>query len=523
MNRKPSDRLQVVVLIALLIAVSILPTLFVSIPAMEDYLNHLSRMYILVTADTSNANPYYQVSWALYPYLAMDAIVPLLANFTNVEIAGKIFVLASQILIISGAFALELSIKGRHEISMFVALLTLPSMPFSLGLVNFEFGTGLALLGIASWITLSRLKKYQARVVTHIFFSSVIFLSHFFALGIYGLTIGIFELRRIIESRLGGWRVLSIGFTLACPVVLMLLLMIFTGATIGGSNNEWRLGWKPIWILLFLNGYSVSLAAGSACALAILLFYGALKRDLLLSSDGRWIAFGLLLGFIAMPFQLFGSRMADMRMITAAFLVLPAFTSLSPRARSFGFFAAVVIVPIILVNSGYAGYVWASYQNDYKAIKASFSLLRQNSFILVGSIPTDNASVLMDAPMWRAPTLAVYYAKAFVSSLYTIPRIHAVEVKPEWHYLDLNPKTETYEPPSSVSLKTIAEGGRVPDAPQYVRNWQNNFDYLYLLGTHPQNPLPNILIEIATDRRFTLYLIRKAISSKNTSIREPSP
>src|SRR5262249_38327259 len=158
-------------------------------------------------------------------------------------------------------------------------------------------------------------------------------------------------------------------------------------------------------------------AAGSVCALAILLLYGALKHHLSLCPDGKWIAFGLLLGFVAMPFELFGLRMADIRMIAAAFLILPAFTTLTPRARPFGSFAAVVVVPIILVNSSYVGYVWASYQNDYRAIKASFTLLRQKSFILVGGTPTRNTTVLMDAPMWRAPTLAVYYAKAFVSSL----------------------------------------------------------------------------------------------------------
>ena len=153
----------------------------------------------------------------------------------------------------------------------------------------------------------------------------------------------------------------------------MLLLMLWTGASVGESDNEWWFSWKPIWFVLFLNGYSVNLAAGSACALAILLFYGAIKRSLSLSIDGKWIAFGLLLVFIAMPFKLFGSRMADIRMIAAAFLILPAFTILAPRAKSFGYFAAAVTVAIILVNSSYVGYVWASYQIDYKAMKASFT------------------------------------------------------------------------------------------------------------------------------------------------------
>ena len=54
---------------ALLFAAAITPTLLVQIPAMEDYLDHLGRMYVLTTAGTSEANPYYQVSWALYPDL----------------------------------------------------------------------------------------------------------------------------------------------------------------------------------------------------------------------------------------------------------------------------------------------------------------------------------------------------------------------------------------------------------------------------------------------------------------------
>jgi hypothetical protein len=290
--------------------------------------------------------------------------------------------------------------------------------------------------------------------------------------------------------------------------------MLWTGASVGEFDNEWWFDWKPFWVIHFLNGYSLNLAASSACALALLVFYGAIKGSLSLSIDGKWIAVGLLVVFIAMPFKLCGSRMADMRMIIAAFLILPAFMILAPRPRSFGYFAAVVTVVIIFVNISYAGYVWASYQNDYRAMKASFTLLRQKSFILVGSTSAPDAPVLMDAPMWRAPTLAVYYAKAFVSSLYTLPGTHAVKVKTEWNHLTINGKTESYLPPSLAILKAIAEGENVPSAPQYLRDWQSDFDYVYLLGPHTPDALPKILVEIATDRRFTLYRVRRTISSE---------
>jgi hypothetical protein len=52
---------------ALLFVVAILPTLLVKIPPMG--------MYVLTTAGMNDANPYYQISWAVYSDLAMDIIV----------------------------------------------------------------------------------------------------------------------------------------------------------------------------------------------------------------------------------------------------------------------------------------------------------------------------------------------------------------------------------------------------------------------------------------------------------------
>src|SRR5437016_13780582 len=89
--------------VILLAALSLLPTLLVDIPAMADYLNHLARMHVLADAGTANANPYYEISFALYPNLAMDLIVPQLARFLEVERATRFFFFASQVLIVAGA------------------------------------------------------------------------------------------------------------------------------------------------------------------------------------------------------------------------------------------------------------------------------------------------------------------------------------------------------------------------------------------------------------------------------------
>ena len=73
-TRPGSDRFVAIVVFSLLAAASLLPVLLTPIPAMVDYPNHLARMYLLSGNGTADANPYYQVVWALYPNLAMDLL-----------------------------------------------------------------------------------------------------------------------------------------------------------------------------------------------------------------------------------------------------------------------------------------------------------------------------------------------------------------------------------------------------------------------------------------------------------------
>src|SRR5438270_3488697 len=113
------------ILVGLLFAVSVVPVLSVEIPAMIDYVNHLARMHLLVDAAAGRPNPAYEIDWRFYPNLAVDLIVPLAARFVSVETAARLFLLASQTLVVSGAIALELKVRGRHHLSGFAALISL--------------------------------------------------------------------------------------------------------------------------------------------------------------------------------------------------------------------------------------------------------------------------------------------------------------------------------------------------------------------------------------------------------------
>src|SRR5205085_8498391 len=85
-----------IILVGSLFVISVAPVLLVRIPAMVDYVNHLARMHLLVDAAAGRLNPAYAMDWRLYPNLAVDIIVPWLAQLVGVETATRIFLLASQ-------------------------------------------------------------------------------------------------------------------------------------------------------------------------------------------------------------------------------------------------------------------------------------------------------------------------------------------------------------------------------------------------------------------------------------------
>jgi hypothetical protein len=108
-----------IIALALLLAASLCPVLLVRIPAMADYPDHLARMYILNAAGTADQNPFYQIVWALYPNLAMDVLVPPLARLVGAEVATRMFLLLSEILLVAGALAIERVVKGRMQLAGF--------------------------------------------------------------------------------------------------------------------------------------------------------------------------------------------------------------------------------------------------------------------------------------------------------------------------------------------------------------------------------------------------------------------
>ena len=499
----------------LLAAASITPVLLTPIPAMVDYVNHLARMYVVSQNGMEDANHYYVVAWALYPNLAMDLVVPWVGRLIGVENAARLFLLSSQLLIVGGALAIEIVVKGRFQFAGFAALLFLYSLPFSWGFLNFEFGLGVALWAIASYL-LAQDAKWPLRFAVNSIFVALLFIAHLFALGIYGATLGFYELGRAYERRAPISETATRLAVLAIPALVLFSIMRSTGGSVGSEGTDWFFAFKPLWILRIMNGYSLWASAASSLAIITLIYVAARRRLLRFQPSGLWIASGFAGLYLAIPSKLLGTAFVDLRLIPAAAVILPAFCLLSLPTRRSRFVALATVSGIILVNLSVVLAVWLSYRTEYAAIVRSFGLLAPKSLVLSSSTEDQGDPPFKDLtayPMYYAPTLAVHYAGAFVPNLFTEIGKQPVQPAPAVRRLAI-----PYGGPTPLSVLRAVTENRTTGVyvPRFVENWQRDYDYLYLLGPRVANPFPDFLTELAASKRFTLYKVVHSVS------REPS-
>lgn len=489
-------------MLAALILASLAPVALVEIPAMVDYPNHLARMSVLARAGTAAASPFYETAWALYPNLAMDLLVPPLARLIGVETATRLFYMTGQCLVLGGAMAIA-GARGRSVIVPGIAAATmLYSLPFAWGFVNFEFALGLALCGIALWIGLET--RPRLRLVVHCLAVPVLFVAHLFALGIYGVTIGICEIWRLRRERAGRGAAAESLAAMAAPALLMAALLFASNGGIGGDRNEWGLPYKVLWIFC-LNGYSRELSIVLTTVLAVV-GYGAARHGWLrFEGPGSSLAVGFAALFVAMPFRVFDTACADVRVLVGAALILPAFVRIRAPRTGWRIAATAAIGAVVVVNLAFTAWVQASFLPDYRALVKSFALLRPASRVLVahsgeGDDPPQN---LLAYPMYHAPTLAVHYADAEVPTLFTYPGKQPLVTRPEYRDLDI---PEGGPAPIGL-LAAIAEGRPGLVAPRFIARWPETVDYIYLLGPGIENPLPRLLEPMASSTRFTLFRV----------------
>ena len=399
---------------AVLAMIALVPIMTVIVPPLGDFPNHLARMYILHDGGQSRyLAEYYRIEWSILPNLAMDVIVPSLLSVLSIWTAGKLFLVLTLGLDITGVIALHRAMFGRLTPWPLLGFLLLYNQVVLVGFVNFLFGVGLAFWVAAFWAGLRRHRPFLAVAVTMLL-ASLVFFAHIEALLFLGILLLGIELAGLTRANAIS-RALALGLVFVPAAVLFL-----NWHTVTHHNLGFRAPWQKLvylfWIfdnyhkpfdlacaLIYIGFFIIGLATGFLRAIAPLKYW-----------------FGIaIVAFIASPDTAFGGASADIRL--PLFIAMLPIVGTAPGARAgMRFLVATGTIAALMfgVRMMLLEQVWQKARVLYDADMATLSMLPQGAK-LAGSFDwSPTADIRADIPQFHVPMLAVPLREAFVPTVF---------------------------------------------------------------------------------------------------------
>jgi len=498
---------QIAVLFVALVMLISVPILTHPLPPLSDYVNHLARMQVIATLAK---NPYlakfYQIDWQVIPNLTMDLIVPTLARFISVYLAGQLYVVTMFALIISGTLALNRALVARWTVLPLAAIPLLYNYVFLVGLMNYLFGVGIALWALAGWIA-ARERAWPLRFALSTLSVGILFFCHLSALGIYGVGVLAFELWRLWERRSEPWLGRLAEFAAAgLPFIAVapLLAVSPTMDLVGGIH--WEQGGKIDGLMYVISDYSDVVAFALIAVMVASLVWGIRHRVL------RFHPFAIaLLGvggtvYLALPRLMFDTYMADQRVPIAIAFMLFGCGDLDLRQRLVRRAFMVVLLLLISVRLTEIDYNWSQLADATSEFRASVRRIAPGSKVFVAYADRSYGDDVRELGLVHAACIATIERSALVTTLFTVPGKQIVHVRPPYQdYADTRDGT-----PPAIAQLILAADHPTRQEPAFWLNW-TKFDYLYILFTEDDapNPDPRRLQLVADGDGFQLYRILK--------------
>ena len=487
------------VLFAALFVAAAVPVLACDTLPLFDYPNHLARMHILADlARSPELQRFYAIAWRPVPDLAMDAIVPALAQIMPLAWAGKAFVLLTLLLLAGGTVALHRTLFGVWSAWPCLAFLLLYSRILLWGFLNYLFGLGLALCATALWIALRR-QPPALRLTVGALAALALFFAHLLAFGLYGVMVMGYEAGQVLRQRPPWGRAVR-ALALAGAAFVPALLILFV-ATPGATGGAVRYG-HPVrkLDLLFSVFDNYSRAFDVACfALVVLALIFVFAR--------RWVRIApamsvpltlLLLVYLAMPSQLATASGADHRIPLLLALVLVASSEwTAPRVTARRIFL-VAALALFAVRLGVVTAMWRDSDRLYASLLPALDALPPGSRLAVAYPPEALNSEA--APLAHFPTLAIVRRDAFVPTLFALPTQQPVALRPEYRALADRLAPERLW----AGLVTAA-----PPLDQGERATLAGYDYVAFVGRRPFQlaPRPGLTGVFAAPRFVLLRVV----------------
>ncbi|MHC4983788.1 MAG: hypothetical protein ACYTF6_11575 [Planctomycetota bacterium] len=503
----------------LFIAAALFPLLVVDVPALVDYPNHLARAHILATiSDNPVLQERYVVEWKLVPNLAMDLFMVPLASFMSTYTAGRIFVAVTLLSIVAGTLTLHRVLHGRVGLWPAAVYLLVYNHVLAWGFLNNLFGFGICLFALAGWIATDRWPAWT-RLAAFTALSSILFFSHLFAFGAYGLTIGAYQLGQFLARR--EWTLERINHDLVVPAgqfllpcVLWLMSPGATGIVPGSSgvlmfgnlSSKFRSLWSPVGFIG--DGFDGAVFFFACIALLILV----LTRSLKMIPAMRAPILVLVCVAAALPTWVLSIVGVDFRLPLLIACLVVAGTRI--EAKSLSHLPVIAIIALALFGERIwsTTETWNRYDRQFQEFRDASKKIDVGARVLVARLIEGRLTV-SERMYSHMAALAVIERSVFLPDLFTGPQqplgvtlAYAPIDLPNGYDLGPTDLSAGADPAQAEQLETtrLVFGSRA-----YFAHWPRRFDYVVTLDAEDWiNPFPDLLRPVHQGSFFVIYAVK---------------
>jgi hypothetical protein len=498
--------------LATLVAAALLvsPLFVVEVPPLEDYPNHLARMYLLAYgARDPVLSHMYAPAWHIIPNLGMDLITPPLVQVLPLHVAGRIVLGLVMLLLFAGMIVLHRAIHDRRSWWPLASALITCNGIFLLGFLNFLLGIGVALLVGAFW-TAKRERQPVLAAAGLTFGAILAFFVHMMGLVFLGTIVTC----TIAEDALNcskDWFRVTIRRALVVAIAFVVPILLYFSSPLAAVPGLTRYGsWKGkvgrlfvafVNYNLWLDGCVVLLV----CLVAIYCIASGRNRV----PQRSLFAISLLLAaYIVAPWAIKGNAWFDFRFALMATIVV--FVGLDPiLPRNIALGVAALLAIVFAARTAVIAEVWYKHNADITGVRQTISAVPAGSRVLVVRAQTEQergfprtlpGEFLYGRTDDYLSALLIPERKAFWPLLFTTPSQQPLTVLPPYDSLSAS----TEDPPDYSVLRDPAQAAPFP----YLRDWRRRFDYVLLMDPDDVRPGTNDLEPVSKSNVAKLFVIR---------------
>jgi hypothetical protein len=308
--------------VAALILVSFVPLIYPPVPPLVDLLGHMGRYRVeLDLARSPELQRYFDFEWRLIGNLGVDLLIVPMSKLFGLELSVRLIVMAIPPMTVAGFLWVAREVHNRLPPTALFALPFAYGHPFLFGFVNFTLAMALAFLAFGLWLRLGRIGRFGLRAALFVPISFLLFITHTFGWGTLGLLAFSAEAVRQHDRGIGWWRAgLRAAMHAAAMAGPLVLVLAWRSSIEQGMTSGWfNLPAKAGWIMMALRDRWQWFDYASVVVALLAIAEVRRRPDLTVSRNLAFSALVLFAAFMILPFIVFGSAYADMRL--APFLI----------------------------------------------------------------------------------------------------------------------------------------------------------------------------------------------------------